>query len=182
MYKFNGDEIKTHISEMTVGELEKALEILNSPNRLMIEKYLDIIEFLGASQDTLDLLTDDQLFEIINDFNSSRSGHESKPLPRTFTDNGITYEAFPVDGEFTLRAKQLAMLEKVLTLPSGWYSGILAVLFKRPEHSMKEHFEEVNVKKRIKLFQKEPADLYFGYVVKVSEAVVKNTQEGLEGA
>jgi hypothetical protein len=174
MYNYNNQNIKTQLNEMTVAELETCLEILNRQESLPIEKYIDVIQVLGASQKTLDEMTDEVLFDIIKEFNKSRTSNEMTLLPRTFTDNGVTYEAYPEGQEFSIRVKQLAMLEKVLASPGDWYSGILTVLFKRPEHSMTEHFNEVNVKKRLKLFKDQPADLYFGYILKVNESILKN--------
>jgi hypothetical protein len=181
MYIINGDNIKTQLHEMTVADLEQALEILNKQDLLPIEKYIDVIELLGASQATLDQMSNDTLFEIIQDFNRARSGEGITALPRTFTDNGILYEAYPEGEEFTIRVKQLAMIERVLSMPGGWYSGILAVLFKRPEHSIREHFEEVNVKNRIKLFRQQPADVFFGYVIRVNESITRNLQTSQPG-
>lgn len=176
MYTFNGESIKTELKEMTVGELEKCLEILNKPDLMPIEKYIDVIKVLGASPKALEEMTDEVLFDIIRDFNKSRQGEGNNELPRTFVNQTYVYEAYPEGKEFSIKIKQLAMLEKVLAMPGDWYSGILSVIFKRPEHSMTDHFLEVNVKKRIKLFKEEPADAYFGYIQKVSETILKNSR------
>lgn len=47
MYKIKDFEIKTSPSDMTIGEFEKVIDILNNPLLDNIEKYFNIFEYFG---------------------------------------------------------------------------------------------------------------------------------------
>ena len=136
MIKIREVEIPTQMEDFNVGQFEIATKILNDESITYVERYIDVLEAFKVSNELLDTLTDDELFEIIKSFQEV-SKDIPKGLKRTIEIDGYTYSSYDEGAEFNLRAKDLSLIEKAFSDKSNYFSGILSVIFKRDDLSNK---------------------------------------------
>jgi hypothetical protein len=178
MITFQGHNFITQVEDMNVAQFSKSTAIFNEENKTNIEKYLDVMEALGASEEVIDNLTNDELFEIIKDFSRETTVFDKDyVLPRTIEINEKIYESYPEGAEFKIKARDLALIEKAVAKKEDFYQTLLAILFKDSQNK-----QSVGDKK--KLFSTLPAKPYLGYLTEVSTLltqkianVFKATQE-----
>jgi len=61
MINVKGYEMKSSLTEWTLGEYEKISKVLSSDDDY-IDKYISVLEILGVPNDILDSLNDDEFF------------------------------------------------------------------------------------------------------------------------
>jgi len=182
MITIKNHNFRTQLHEMTVKEFGEVTAIFNDETLMNIEKYLDAISVLGISDEVINALTNDELFEIIQDFNVDAKIFDSTTqLPRTITVEGITYEAFPEDGEFQIKARELALIEKAIQNRKTFFQKLLAIVFKNPELN-KEHFVEAHLRHKESLFSELNAKEYVLYLVVVSEKLSNKVVNAINSA
>lgn len=176
MIKIKNHSFKVSLSDMTVGEFEKASEIFNRADLLPVEKYISVIEFLNphVPEDVIDNLTDKELFSIINHMQSSK-GNSPKRL-KEIEINGRKFCSAKSDKEFTLSARELAYLERVVHGGKEYYSNVLSVCFKE-EGKESGHLDPEHLQEKQNLFKGLKASDYFHYVIFVSERITKNIEK-----
>ena len=169
----------TRIEEMTVKQFSMATAIFNDENKLNIERYLDVIEALGAPENVINDLTNDELFEIIRDFSvETKIYNEGDQLTRTIEIDGIVYEAYPEGGEFKIKAKDLALIEKAVTKKEDFFQTLISILFKNPNLN-KETYQDAHLRHKKKLFETLPAKPYVGYLIEVSKTLTQKISNAI---
>lgn len=168
MYTVHNWSMKTNLEDFTVGEFEKIITILNNPLLENIEKYFDIFEFLGMPESILNDLTDDEFFELIQQFNLTSDHSEMKPSIEV---DGRVYRAYPDDGEFILRAKDLSHIEKTIKNEPNYVSKILAIILKREDLGPNEHWTSAHIVHKAKLFRDLNAKDMWPYIYFVTNKI-----------
>jgi hypothetical protein len=174
----NGAKIRTSLSEMTIKEFEVISQIMGDESKLTIEKYLDILESLGTSEEVLDSMDDQELFAIIKSFNDYEY---ENVLTRTIELDGFTYEAYRENEEGpVLKAKDMALIEKSLKNNKPFFLNIIAILFKRSDLTKVEHGASAHISHKKQLFANLPADKYYPYVVWLLQKMHNRLEKNIE--
>jgi len=168
MYKVRDYEIKTSINEMTIAEFESISALLKNESLETIERYFEVLEFLGVPEAILDELTDEELFNAIKSFNTQAASKELKP---SFELGGYTYRAYEDGTEFSLKARDLSYIEKAAKTQTAWLSYIMAIIFKREDLGKSEHYADAHIKFKAKIFGELNAGEYYPYMLAVTERI-----------
>jgi hypothetical protein len=179
MYKLNnGTEIRTALSEMTIEEFDKISNIMNDQELMAIEKYLDIMNVLGVDDKVLEELTDTELFAIIKSFGEYE--YENN-LVKSVEIEGYNYVAYLGD-TFSLKAKDMALIEKAIKSGKNFYANLIAIIFKREDLSNTEHWSPAHIKHKIGLFKNMQADTFYPYVIAITQRLNSRLQKNIESA
>jgi hypothetical protein len=171
--KYNGEsyEMKNQLEELTIGEFEKISNLLNN-NTLKVEAYMDVFHILGVPQNIIDELDYDEFVSIINsfEFTAPELGYR-----QSFELDGYTYVSYTGD-EFKLKVKDMSLCEKyVMQNPEAYIGEIMAILFKREDLTKNEHYENIHIKHKAKLFREHMrADIAVPFIGLFSEKLIKN--------
>ena len=164
MIEYKGTQIKNNIEDYTVEDFENVSNKLNDEEKSNVEKYFDVLETLGVPD--LDDMTDDEFFDIIKQFNFSTK----LELQQYIELDGYKYVAH--DGEFKLRAKDLALIEKAVDKePKRYLARLMAIIYKREDLSKVEHYDEAHLKHKEKLFRTAGAKYAYPYLVYVADKI-----------
>jgi hypothetical protein len=168
MIEIKGVQIPTQIEDFTIEQFESVTKILNDQDTTIIERYIDALYALKLSDDFLNDLSDDDLFEIIKSFQDKTEDFKML-LHRTLEVGGFIYEAYAEGEEFSLKAKDLVFIEKSLGDKNNFFSGVLAIVFKRSDLGNKEHYTSAHVKHKTSLFKTLNARDYYPYIIWISQ-------------
>jgi len=176
MIEIKGVKIPTQIEDFTIGQFEIATKILNDDKVTYIERYLDLLEALKIPQDFINSISDDELFDIIKSF-QEKSIDIPLGLKRTIEISGFNYSAYKEGEEFNIKARDLSLIEKAFSNKGTYFSGVLAVIFKRDDLSATEHYTQAHLKYKSDLFKELLAIEFYQYIVwitkKLSEKINK---------
>ena len=182
MVTIKGHNFITQVDDMTVEQFSKATAIFNDETKLNVEKYLDVIEALGAPSEIVDELTNDELFQIIKSFSAEPAVFDNHySLPRTIEINGWGYEAFTEGEEFKIKARDLALIEKAVNNKEDFYQTLLSILFKDP-NLVNETYKKSHLDYKKSLFSKLPAKPYLGYLTEVSKTLTEKISNAFKTA
>jgi hypothetical protein len=174
MIKINEKDWITNINEMTIGQFEQVMAIINKEeHRFVVDKYIKIFKILGATDMDIQNLSDDQFFQIIKAYDIN--GEEIDQLPRTIELDGYRYAAYEEGKEVKLGLSGLAKIEKAMA-ERDFYSYLLAILFKREDQSTGDHWRDYNISARRKRFKDLPAHTYFSWIQWVAEKIKTNIE------
>lgn len=169
MLEVKGFQLKTKMSEFTLKEFENISSLVGEEDD--IDRYLKILSILGMPDDIIYDITSDDIINIINDFNND--GINNKDLTRTIEVNGRTYSAYPEESEFSLKAKDLGMIQSyVKKHPNKYVLYLIALLFKDDQLTRTEHYTDAHIKHKMELFSDLIADDYYQYIVYINMNVV----------
>ena len=166
-------EIKNKLDELTVDEFTEISSIMKDADKLSIEKYFDIMVYLGADEDKI---TDEELIEFAKTINRSESNF-SEDLKKYIEVDGRKYISY--EDKFEISAKDLVLIEKSLN-KKDYYARVLAILFKREDLTKKEHYEEAHIKWKTELFKSLNAMDYYSYILYITKKIGKNLYESTE--
>lgn len=179
MYRLeNGTEIRTSLKEMNIKEFEKISDIMNDNTKLSIEKYIDILEALGTPEEVINQITDDELFAIIKDFGNYE--YEDTLPQAVQAEDGYYYEAYPIGGEFVLKAIDMAKIEKAFKSSKDTFSTIVATVFKRSDLTNKEHYADAHIKHKKSIVKNWNAAHFYPYIVYLTKKVNANLSKKIE--
>jgi len=171
MREIEGFNLKTKMEEFTILEFETISSIMNDENKDNIEKYLNILEYLGTPDDILNEMTTDTFYDIIKEMNSDVEC--DKTLLPQITIDKYTYDAYTGD-EFKLKIKDLSKIEsRILAKPNEYVLYAIAVIFKRTDLTKTEHYTEAHIEYKMKLFKELPVIDIYPYIVYIQENVSK---------
>lgn len=170
MIEIKGTQIPTQIEDFTIEQFEIVTRILNNQEITIIERYIDVLEALKISDEFINDLTDDELFEIIKSFQNKTEDFKMD-LIRTLEVNGFAYEAYAENENFILKAKDLSFIEKSLSDKNNFFSGVLAIVFKRLDLDNKEHYTPAHIKYKTTLFKSLNAREYYPYIIWISQKI-----------
>jgi hypothetical protein len=164
--------IKNDFSEITVQEAEQISLILTNSDKESIEKYIDLLVFLGMDQDDVEDMSDDEFFETVKRLNIKNE--LSPTLIDKFSIGEYTYVAH--EGEFNFKLKDLSLIEKYVKQDEKFLAKALAVIFKRKDLSNKEHYNESHIEEKAILFSNLIVKDFIPYVIHISAKVNSKLQ------
>lgn len=170
MIKIRDYEIKSSLTEWTVGDYEKIIKIFSNENLDNIDKYIKVLEFLGVPDEVLDTMGDEEFFNIIN---SILDSNINKNFVKEIEVDGFKYIAYEGE-EYKLVVKDMAKIEGVLRENSDdILSKILAIIFKREDLSKTEHYDKAHLDYKSKIFKSLSADIVIPYMLLIEDKMVK---------
>jgi hypothetical protein len=169
MIKIRDYEIKSSLTEWTIGEYENIINILSDDKLDFIDKYIKVLELLGLPDEVLDKLGDDEFFEIVQNILDNNIDNNFK---KEFELHGYTYRAYEGD-EYKLSVRDMAKIENIIKSDDVKLSRILAVIFKREDLTNTEHYDKAHLDYKAKIFKELNADIVIPYILLIEKKMVK---------
>ena len=187
MINIFGKEIPSKMDELTLEQFQKISAIHNSEEYDTLEKHCKVFEYLGITEDEMDV--DFDLFLAnVKEFNNNN--YDKKDPVEEIEIDGYIYRA-----EMKLSVKDSRIVEKIVKKDNKEYiSDIMALMFKRTDLSNTEHYDSAHLKHKSKLFSKLKADISIPYLTfvtykitshaesQIAEAVESDISESVPGA
>jgi len=171
MLKINDLEFKTSVNEMNVWEFEQISFIFSDQtNHNFIDKYLSILKILGATEEFLDELTEDDLFKFVKALNVDTPVKKKKI--KSFKIGDRTYVSHTVK-EFKLTARQLGLIEKVTKNGINTFGKMLGVIFLEVGELHGRSIDIKHIEEKAELFKQLNAGKYLPYVVYITDKITK---------
>ena len=169
MIKLFGKEIPSKMDELTLEQFQKISAIHNNDEYDTLEKHCKVFEYLGITEDEMDV--DFDLFLAnVKEFNNNNYTH--KDTVEEIEIEGYTYKA-----EMKLSVKDSRIVEKIVKKDNKEYiSDIMALMFKRTDLSNTEHYDPAHLKHKAKLFSKLKADISIPYLTFVTNKITSHAQ------
>jgi hypothetical protein len=144
--------VKSELSELNIQEYEDIASILSDENKSVIEKYIDVLVYLGVDVDFVESMSLKSLIEFIKVF---IEGTIEMKITKSFIIDGYEYVAIEEgEDEPRITPRVTKHIEKIITSRhKGYMSEIAAVLLKRSDLTIKEHYESSHIKHKSKLIK-----------------------------
>ena len=169
MIELFGKEIPSKMEELTLEQFEKISAIHNSEEYDILEKHCKVFEYLGITEDEMDVDFDVFLANV-KEFNLN-SYTKKDPVEE------IELEGYIYKAEMKLSVKDSRIVEKIVKKDNKYYvSDIMALMFKRTDLSNNEHYDPAHLKHKAKLFSKLKADISIPYLTFVTEKITNHAQ------
>jgi len=169
-------QLQNEANEITLKDFNKIYTILQLENLSYHEKYCEIFKSLGLPESVLDdILDSGQLGNLIKNFNAIEISND---LPaKSIEIKGYTYVAYEGD-EFKFKIKDLIAIEKCAKRGvTNFPSFILAVIFKRSDLTVNEHYEMSHLNLKAKLFEENMfTDFAIPYIALVASRTLNSLQ------
>jgi hypothetical protein len=169
MIELFGKEIPSRMDELTLEQFQKISAIHNNDEYDTLEKHCKVFEYLGITEDEMDV--DFDLFLAnVKEFNNNN--YEKKDPIEEIEIEGYTYRA-----EMKLSVKDSRIVEKIVKKDNKEYiSDIMALMFKRTDLSNTEHYDPAHLKHKAKLFSKLKADISIPYLTFVTYKITNHAE------
>jgi len=169
MIKLFGKEIPSKMDELTLEQFQKISAIHNNEEYDTLEKHCKVFEYLGITEDDMDV--DFDLFLAnVKEFNNNN--YDKKDPVEEIEIEGYTYKA-----EMKLSVKDSRIVEKIVKKDNKEYiSDIMALMFKRTDLSNTEHYDPAHLKHKAKLFSKLKADISIPYLTFVTYKITNHAE------
>ena len=172
MINIFGKEIPSKMDELTLEQFQKISAIHNNEEFDALEKHCKVFEYLGITEDEMDV--DFDLFLAnVKEFNNNN--YTKKDPVEEIELEGYTYKA-----EMKLSVKDSRIVEKIIKKDNKEYiSDIMALMFKRTDLSNTEHYDPAHLKHKAKLFSKLKADISIPYITFVTYKITNHAESEL---
>ena len=169
MIKLFGKEIPSKMDELTLEQFQKISAIHNNEEYDTLEKHCKVFEYLGITEDEMDV--DFDLFLAnVKEFNNNNYTHKD-------TVEEIELEGYTYKAEMKLSVKDSRIVEKIVKKDNKEYiSDIMALMFKRTDLSNTEHYDPAHLKHKAKLFSKLKADISIPYLTFVTYKITNHAE------
>ena len=169
MIQLFGKEIPSKMDELTLEQFQKISAIHNNEEYDTLEKHCKVFEYLGITEDEMDV--DFDLFLAnVKEFNNNN--YTKKDPVEEIEIDGYTYKA-----EMKLSVKDSRIVEKIVKKDNKEYiSDIMALMFKRTDLSNAEHYDAAHLKHKAKLFSKLKADISIPYLTFVTYKITNHAE------
>jgi hypothetical protein len=169
-------ELRNEANEIDLHELNKIVNIMSFPDLVLTEKFEAIFKVLGLPDNDMDA---NAMIDLIKNFNVFKA--KNIQLQNEIEMKGYKYVAFE-GKEFKFKAKELICLEKEIQknrikIAQGKETGnlvsyILALIFKREDLTNNEHYENLHLELKAKLFEDHvKADFAIPYINLISKNI-----------
>ena len=169
MINLFGKEIPSKMDELTLEQFQKISAIHNNDEYDTLEKHCKVFEYLGITEDEMDV--DFDLFLAnVKEFNNNN--YDKKDPVEEIEIDGYIYRA-----EMKLSVKDSRIVEKIVKKDNKEYiSDIMALMFKRTDLSNTEHYDPAHLKHKAKLFSKLKADISIPYLTFVTYKITSHAE------
>jgi len=169
-------KLRNEANEIDLNELNKLVTIMSFPDLVLTEKFEAIFKVLGMPDNDMDA---NSMVDLIKNFNVFKV--KNLKIQSEIEMKGYKYIAFE-GKEFKLKAKELICLEKEIQKnriklaqgkeTSNLVSYILALIFKREDLTNNEHYENLHLELKAKLFEDYvKADFAIPYINLISQNI-----------
>jgi len=171
MINIKNKSIKTRINEFSLKEYELISNKLAENTNNYIDKYLSILEILDVEEEFINSLTDTEFMKFVKEFNKEDNTYKKNKI-KSFVLNNKTYIAWS-DKEFSLNAKDLSAISKIIANNIDIFPGIIAVIFKECGLDFKKHYEQEHINEKINLFKNLKASEFIVYIQHIINKIQK---------
>ena len=167
MIKLGKQEIPNVINELTIEQFEKVSEFTNNQELDAFEKWVSVFTYLGANEDEVNEMDFSEFKDKVKEFNTVTYKASTKKK-RTIEIEGFKYVSY--DKKFKLSVRDIKHIEKIIKKdPTRYVSKMLAVIFKREDLNIQEHYSDAHIKHIEKIIKKDPTR----YVSKMLAVIFK---------
>lgn len=168
-------DLRNEANEIKLKEFNKIYTILQSETKGKLEQYCDIFSLLGLPESLIYEMDNDSFINLAKSFNAMEIKNE---LPaKSIEIKGFNYVAYTGD-EFKFKTKDLIEIEKTAKRGmDNFPSMILAIIFKREDLTVNEHYEKSHLELKSKLFAENVmSDFAIPYIALVAKKTLKSLQ------
>lgn len=179
-------EIKSTPEELTLGDFEQIQRHLNNNSLTAIEKYENIMQYLGlpkgiveqmvfefTSEADKDKRKETTFMQMVKEFNSHTTSSE---FQSTFEHDGVVYTSTNSNGDTKLITKDLKLIEKASKgNPIHAPSTYLAIIFKDENI---DNYSPLMIEKKAKIFRKNmPSSIALPYIMLIGQRILKQLED-----
>mgnify|MGYP000208026769 CR=1 FL=1 len=171
-YEDKSYSIKNSLEELLIKDYEKIASILNNEDKLTVDKWSEVMVYLGVPQDIVDDFDAFAFRDIIKQFNIIDI-NKSEILP-TINVDGKEYVAF--EETFKLTVKELALIEKVAQKNKDmWVGDVMAIIYKNPDVDKNMRYDNAHLKYKAELIRENvTADKSLPIIDYLSKRLIKD--------
>lgn len=176
MIKLGDKEIPNVINELTIEQFEKVSEFTNNQELDAFEKWVSVFTYLGADEDEVNEMDFSEFKDKVKEFNTVTYKASTKKK-RTIEIEGFKYVSY--DKKFKLSVRDIKHIEKIIKKdPTRYVSKMLAVIFKREDLNIQEHYSDAHIKHKANLFKSLNAEIALPFMAYVADKL-KDTAKQL---
>lgn len=176
MIKLGKQEIPNVINELTIEQFEKVSEFTNNQELDAFEKWVSVFTYLGADEDEVNEMDFSEFKDKVKEFNTVTYKASTKKK-RTIEIEGFKYISY--DKKFKLSVRDIKHIEKIIKKdPTRYVSKMLAVIFKREDLDIQEHYSDAHIKHKANLFKSLNAEIALPFMAYVADKL-KDTAKQL---
>lgn len=167
MIKLGKQEIPNVINELTIEQFEKVSEFTNNQELDAFEKWVSVFTYLGADENEVNEMDFSEFKDKVKEFNTVTYKAPTK-FKKTVELEGYKYVSY--DKKFKLSVRDIKHIEKIIKKdPTRYVSKMLAVIFKRTDLDIQEHYSDAHIKHKANLFKSLNAEIALPFMAYVAE-------------
>lgn len=167
MIKLGKQEIPNVINELTIEQFEKVSEFTNNQELDAFEKWVSVFTYLGADENEVNEMDFSEFKDKVKEFNTVTYKASTKKK-RTIEIEGFKYISY--DKKFKLSVRDIKHIEKIIKKdPLHYVSKMLAVIFKREDLDIQEHYSDAHIKHKANLFKSLNAEIALPFMAYVAD-------------
>lgn len=167
MIKLGSKEIPNVINELTIEQFEKVSEFTNNQELDAFEKWVSVFTYLGADENEVNEMDFSEFKDKVKEFNTVTYKAPTKKK-KSVTIEDYKYTAYTK--EFKLSVRDIKHIEKIIKKdPTRYISKMLAVIFKREDLDVVEHYSDAHIKHKANLFKSLNAEIALPYMAYVAD-------------
>ena len=121
-------ELRNSLDEITIEEFEIIIYLINKENTF-IQKWIEILEFLGLPEYVIDTLDEDSFIEIVKSI-SNNFAIPNDTVKKSVIIDGEEYLAYK-DEKFKLTMKQIKFIQKNILNKESYFSDLCAYIYNK---------------------------------------------------
>ena len=165
--------VKSEPKDFTLRDLVEISKLLNTKKETVL-CYVDVVEYLGGKE-LADNISDDDLTFFMEKLQINST--ENKIISH-FEVNGKTYRINIKDGKILISARELALMERLITKEDKWAHLVFAMLYKDESMNTNDHLNMGHIKKKAGLFMDNiTCDIATPVIVRASKKVIDNVEK-----
>lgn len=167
MIKLGKQEIPNVINELTIEQFEKVSEFTNNQELDAFEKWVSVFTYLGADENEVNEMDFSEFKDKVKEFNTVTYKAPTK-FKKTVELEGYKYVSY--DKKFKLSVRDIKHIEKIIKKdPLHYVSKMLAVIFKRTDLDIQEHYSDAHIKHKANLFKSLNAEIALPFMAYVAD-------------
>lgn len=145
--------IKNNKTEITIGEFEDLCTIYNDNNKTILERWCDILVYLGADSNIVDEFDAFDFKNIISNINLFEDETEKSEIFKEVDIDGKLYISY--DENFKLTVKENILIDEYISKNTEKYIGeLMAVIYKLEGTDKTIWYDKSHLKFKAELFRK----------------------------
>lgn len=153
MIEIKKQPIKNLISEMTVEEFQKCTNIMSDDDKEYVERYMEIMSVLGASDDLITSLDIDTLCDFVKVF--AKDMPEENTIPHKIEVEGVVYKIYE-GAEYKMPIKDVWQIEKSIKREGRFNFGkALAIICKEEGLSHDQYYTDITLLNKEEIFSRQ---------------------------